>query len=98
MPPSQSMEPLPDGGQAIRVGLDDGSLRRFRNRCPHLGIPLDWGDGRCLTDDGLLICSMHAALFDPESGDCLAGPCVGKRLERLPDPVAPAGDGAQHGA
>ena len=86
---TQGVAPLPDGTQAIEVELGDGRRRRFLNRCPHLGVPLDWGDGRCLTDDGrLLICAMHAALFDPDSGDCLSGPCAGKALQRLPD-VAP---------
>ena len=83
MPITQAIEPDADGGQTIVVTCDDGATHRFRNRCPHLGIPLDWGDGRCLSDDGtVLVCAMHQAVFDPASGLCLAGPCVGKSLER----------------
>jgi len=31
-----------------------------------------------------LICSTHGALYEPISGRCTAGPCVGDRLTALP--------------
>ncbi|GAV20447.1 Rieske [2Fe-2S] domain protein [Mariprofundus micogutta] len=53
-----------------------GQLRAWRNHCPHAGSPLDWNPGQFFSDDGTqLVCHTHGALFDPLSGDCLAGPC-----------------------
>jgi nitrite reductase/ring-hydroxylating ferredoxin subunit len=45
--------------------------------CPHLGIPLNWAPERFLDLDGTLIqCSSHGALFQIDSGECIAGPCA----------------------
>lgn len=79
----QVMATLPDGDQAILVRTGE-TVHAFRNRCPHLGINLDWGDGRCLKEPGILVCSMHGALFAADSGRCLAGPCAGDALEPVP--------------
>jgi nitrite reductase/ring-hydroxylating ferredoxin subunit len=38
-------------------------------------------DDRYFTRDGRhLLCSGHAALFRPQDGECVAGPCAGDRL------------------
>ena len=53
----------------------------FLNSCPHRGVRLDWTPGIFFELDGpRLQCATHGALFEPTSGDCVAGPCVGKRL------------------
>jgi len=53
----------------------------YINSCAHLGIELDWTPGYLFDQDGrYLICSTHGALFEPESGFCVAGPCIGKSL------------------
>jgi len=31
-----------------------------------------------------LVCSTHGAVFRPEDGYCLAGPCAGESLEPVP--------------
>lgn len=31
-------------------------------------------------DNCFIHCATHGALFTPESGDCIAGPCEGDRL------------------
>lgn len=57
----------------------------FVNRCPHAGHALDFPKGRFLSSDGAhLQCRSHGALFDPHSGECVSGPCVGERLVALP--------------
>ena len=61
-----------------------GVVHAYRNSCPHIGIGLDYGDGRCLVDDDKLLCSMHAALFEADTGYCIDGPCAGKSLQRVP--------------
>lgn len=61
-----------------------GILFAYLNRCPHLGIELNWMPGRFLDVDGHFIqCSTHGALFTPERGDCIAGPCQGDALTAL---------------
>ncbi|TNE60118.1 MAG: Rieske (2Fe-2S) protein [Alphaproteobacteria bacterium] len=58
----------------------------YRNLCPHAGHPLDFPPDRFLTPKGDYIhCASHGALFTPEDGVCVGGPCVGRRL--LPIPV-----------
>ncbi len=60
-------------GFAIRT---HGALHAYINRCPHAGTPLDWLPGRFFSADGtVLICQTHGAIFAPDSGACLAGPC-----------------------
>ncbi len=88
----ESLDGLPEGS-CRRVDLDDGSslialhrhgvTRLFVNKCPHRGIELDWVPGAFIAVDGHhLQCATHGALFDPDTGICISGPCVGKALER----------------
>jgi nitrite reductase/ring-hydroxylating ferredoxin subunit len=59
-------------------------LAAYRNRCPHTGAPLEWLPDQFLdADDSFIECAIHGALFRPEDGYCLRGPCVGASLERL---------------
>jgi nitrite reductase/ring-hydroxylating ferredoxin subunit len=62
----------------------EGQLVAFENRCQHLPLPLDDGDGLFFTPDGRhLRCRNHGALFEPLSGRCIRGPCEGASLRRL---------------
>ena len=55
------------------------------DRCPHLGLPLTLGDDRYLTLGGEhILCCSHGALFRPEDGFCIAGPCAGDALAPWP--------------
>src|SRR5918995_4803791 len=57
----------------------------YVNRCPHVGLSLDWIDNQFFTVDGrYLICANHGATFEPASGECLWGPCAGASLRSLP--------------
>jgi nitrite reductase/ring-hydroxylating ferredoxin subunit len=70
-------------GFVVRCG---DTVRGYVDRCPHAGMPLALLPGRYLTREGdLLVCSSHGALFRPEDGLCVGGPCAGKSL--LPWPV-----------
>lgn len=56
----------------------------YYNACPHVGVPLDWGDDRFMSLDGQhLQCGTHGALFRVEDGFCISGPCQGRRLRPL---------------
>lgn len=62
----------------------DGHFYGYWNRCKHVPLPLDWGDGDFFADDGkLLICRNHGALYLPGTGECVAGPCAGQSLDAL---------------
>lgn len=63
----------------------DGQLFLYENRCPHLGVELNWREDQFLDGDGVLIqCATHGALFLIESGECVAGPCLGATLTEVP--------------
>ncbi|MEQ1518319.1 MAG: Rieske 2Fe-2S domain-containing protein [Usitatibacteraceae bacterium] len=94
------IDELVDGGRAVRFETRlpepardlpcfavsyDGNVYAYVNFCPHRGTELDWQLGEVFDESGLyLVCATHGALFEPESGTCIAGPCFGDRLRRLP--------------
>jgi nitrite reductase/ring-hydroxylating ferredoxin subunit len=66
----------------VRVGED---VHAYVNRCPHAGRQLNFLPDRFLTPDGALIqCLAHGAQFEKATGECVAGPCVGEHLTRIP--------------
>lgn len=57
----------------------------YEDNCPHAGWPLAGLDDRFLTRDGAhVLCSGHGALFRPEDGFCVSGPCAGASLRPWP--------------
>jgi nitrite reductase/ring-hydroxylating ferredoxin subunit len=63
----------------------DGAVHAYVNRCAHVPVELDWMPGEFFDLSGLyLICSTHGATYLPETGRCVAGPCSGRSLVRLP--------------
>jgi len=64
---------------AIRFG---DRIYAYWNICPHMGIPLNWVPDQFLDPEHRLIqCSSHGALFEIETGRCIAGPCNGDSLQ-----------------
>jgi len=61
-------------------------LRAWRNQCRHLAVPLDHDDPGTFTtrDRRHLVCGGHGALYRPDDGVCVAGPCRGAQLRSLP--------------
>ncbi len=56
----------------------------YLNRCAHVPIELDWTQGEFFESSGLyLMCATHGALYTPESGYCVGGPCRGARLRPI---------------
>ena len=65
------------------------TVRAYVNHCPHAGFPLNWQPDAFLAPDApLILCAMHGALFDVDSGLCVSGPCAGRSLRALPLRVA----------
>lgn len=64
-----------------------GEFHAYVNRCRHIPIPMDWVDNHFFDEGGrYLMCQTHGALYQPASGECLAGPSgsCGKYLFRVP--------------
>lgn len=61
-----------------------GQIYLWRNRCPHLDTPLNWRRNAFFNGSGdKLACFAHGALFEPDSGLCIQGACLGQRLTTL---------------
>jgi len=63
-----------------------GKLHGWLDSCPHYegGTPMAWKKNEYLNGEGThLACHSHGALFDRETGECVAGACLGKRLTRV---------------
>jgi nitrite reductase/ring-hydroxylating ferredoxin subunit len=69
-------------GFVVRLGL---AVHGYVDHCPHAGMPLALLPNRYLTREGdLILCSSHGALFRPDTGLCVGGPCAGKALPAWP--------------
>lgn len=69
-------------GFLVRQG---DQVRGYVDQCPHAGWPLSGVSDRYLTRDGRhLLCAAHGALFKPEDGECVSGPCFGDHLTVWP--------------
>lgn len=72
------------GEQKVFVIRQRDQIHAYHNRCPHLGIALEWQPDKFLDVDGELIqCSTHGALFTIEEGLCVSGPCSGESLQPI---------------
>ncbi len=97
------LQQLPEGGAlgvdtegvgqaTIFVLRHAGQLRAWRDACPHHGTPLPWRKNAYLDASGQhVVCAAHGALFDPLTGVCTLGPCLGDALTPVPLQVADDG-------
>ncbi|TMG88013.1 MAG: Rieske 2Fe-2S domain-containing protein [Betaproteobacteria bacterium] len=88
---------LVEGGSGVRFEIAQGGKslaafvvrwrglpRAYVNECRHQSSELDWMQGDFFDETKLyLICATHGALYTPDSGICVAGPCRGARLAPL---------------
>jgi nitrite reductase/ring-hydroxylating ferredoxin subunit len=86
---------LQDGGEGVRFELKqgettlpafavkyDGKVYAYLNQCAHIAMEMDWQAGQFFDlDQRFIMCSTHAALYEPSTGLCIAGPCLGKQLK-----------------
>jgi nitrite reductase/ring-hydroxylating ferredoxin subunit len=62
-----------------------GRTVAYLNRCAHRLVELDWQEGDFFdTERRHLVCATHGALYDPASGVCVSGPCLGAALTAVP--------------
>ena len=81
-PGSRAFE-IGEGRKAVSLFVihKDGAFNAYINSCPHTGVNLEWQEDQFLDMDNTFIqCSTHDALFNVDSGECIAGPCVGDSL------------------
>eukprot|EP00755_Sulcionema_specki_P037287 Sspe_Gene.108643::Locus_87770_Transcript_1_1_Confidence_1.000_Length_1184::g.108643::m.108643 len=78
--------PVNSRGESIILARKYGQLHGYANRCPHVGVPLNWleDDGVLDSTNEFLCCSAHHATFRLEDGYCVSGPCAGQSLPKLP--------------
>ncbi|AND91494.1 Rieske (2Fe-2S) protein [Bradyrhizobium diazoefficiens] len=83
---SRGFDPHDCGEDTMFVVRWGGVLQAWRNACPHVdGAPMAWRKDAYLNADGSrIVCHAHGAEFLPDSGMCVQGPCVGKRLTAVP--------------
>lgn len=63
----------------------DNQAQAFLNRCAHVPAEMDWQPGEFWDQDKrFIICSVHGALYEPQDGTCVAGPCPGAKLVAIP--------------
>ena len=72
------------GGRTGFVVKKQGQYFAYENQCPHRGIELNWQPEQFFdSTQSYLQCSTHGALFNIQSGLCVAGPCLGEPLTPL---------------
>lgn len=88
---------LVEGGAGVRFTVEvgsrqvgafvvrfDGVAHGYVNQCAHVPMELDWQEGQFFESSGLyLICATHGAMYAPDSGQCVGGPCRGASLAKL---------------
>ena len=62
----------------------DGQVVAYLNRCLHVPTEMDWQPGEFLdSSKEFIICSIHGAVYEPQSGRCAGGPCGRGKLTSL---------------
>ncbi|AOZ00345.1 Rieske (2Fe-2S) protein [Cupriavidus sp. USMAHM13] len=88
---------LAEGGDGVRFTVElrgreisafvvrfDGAAHGYLNQCAHVPMELDWQEGRFFESSGLyLMCATHGAIYAPDTGLCVGGPCRGAALVKL---------------
>jgi len=82
---------LPEG-KALNITIEKysflvtkqkGQIIAYENLCPHQKKPLNWSSELVLDEEGdYLKCHHHGALFSPQDGTCITGPCLGSHLKK----------------
>ena len=61
------------------------NVSAYVNQCPHFSLPLNARPDTFLLMGGRrIMCAWHCAVFELDTGRCIAGPAQGSYLERVP--------------
>ena len=59
----------------------EGRAVAYLNRCAHVPTEMDWQPGEFLDSSReFILCSIHGAAYEPQTGRCVGGPCGRGRL------------------
>jgi nitrite reductase/ring-hydroxylating ferredoxin subunit len=62
----------------------EGEPVAYPNRCAHVPTEMDWQEGEFLDGDKrFIMCSIHGAVYEPLTGQCVMGPCNRGRLTKI---------------
>jgi len=62
----------------------NGNYYAYVNKCKHLEVELDWEPNNFFDEENrFIVCATHGALYEPDSGFCVSGPCKGAVLDKL---------------
>ncbi len=62
----------------------EGQVVAYLNRCLHVPTEMDWQEGEFLDmNREFIMCSIHGAVYEPQSGRCAGGPCGRGKLTSL---------------
>lgn len=74
----------PGKAQGFVIRSREG-YRAYLNQCRHWPVPLDLGDQDFyFAKIDRITCKTHGATYEPSTGFCDSGPCVGSSLEAFP--------------
>ncbi len=55
-----------------------GAVHAYLNRCAHVPMEMDYQPDRFFDSSGhWLMCATHGAMYSPQTGACIGGPCRG---------------------
>jgi nitrite reductase/ring-hydroxylating ferredoxin subunit len=79
---ARGYDPSGDGQDTLFAVRAHGTLHLWRDRCPHAGTPMAWRRHAYLNAAGnRIVCAAHGAQFEPDTGLCVVGPCLGAHLQ-----------------
>lgn len=82
---ARGFDPLGQGRDTLMVLRWHGEFKAWLNSCPHLEVPMHYRKDRFMSADRQhIVCYAHGALFMPDSGLCVLGPCLGQSLRPQP--------------
>jgi nitrite reductase/ring-hydroxylating ferredoxin subunit len=56
----------------------EGTAHAYLNRCSHVPMEMDYQPNQFFDSSGSwLMCATHGAMYSPETGACMGGPCRG---------------------
>lgn len=79
---ARGFDPLGQGRDTMFVVRHQGAVHGWRNFCPHYGHDrMAWTKDAFLNHDASrIVCGAHGAEYEIDTGACVAGPCVGRKL------------------
>ena len=70
--------------ECLLVGYEK-NIFAYVNLCCHICLSMDWVDNQFFTEDRRhIVCANHGATYEPTTGECIWGPCLGEFLQSVP--------------